>query len=516
MAASDEPSHHHTLFDVFPERYGGQIIGLPDIVQGSIAAAAAQGIDTEAAVAHVLVGALQKAVGDNLGAPLAMLIPMLTKGQPLTPAQVLQAFRLISPNSVISSFAAKHEYRDKKAPRPVKEQPWLVNSPFDIDSLDQVVESHREALQKTLAIPPLRPVHPELLPGLFLGSPRPWILPESEGMATLVLADVLSRLMFNYSAFPGSPLQQRSGEADDLFEVLINGKTVTRLDDFLTELSARPGSSLRGGILKAPATFGTLFTFKHPAMGPDAPELDVPFTLFLNTDVACRESGKAAFVPMTHAGLFLKYSSPQFSFDCEYYLGSGGNAKFRSGNRRNASWYQPSVTANFVSLDELNRAVLASALYGNFLNSLAVQHRLLNGGYGANGICADSVAPIEKMITGTCTVYPILGFLSTKASLMHTLQKASASFSAILAESAAHPILRPVDAGILKQLLRAVVSLPLDGGVDLEDYIRVLTRMRNAIPWVQGTAPFRGADNAYNILTSEITLHGEMLKFASS
>ena len=504
MAASQQ----HTLFDVFPERYDHSIIGLPDIIQGAMAAAAAQGKDVSAAISQVLIGALQQAVGSHMGIPLGLLLPYLTNGQPLTPAQVLQTFRLISPHSIISGFMAKHEYREKSASCPVKEAPWLVSSPFDFEQLNAFIDANLEVLQKPLAIPPLAPVHPELLPGLFVGSPRPWALPEREALQSIVLSEILSRLMFNYSAFPDTPLRQRVNEADEVFQVLINGKTLTRLDDFLAELAARPGASLRGGILKAPATFGTLFTFQHP-LHPDAPPLDVPFTLFINTDVVCRETGKGAFIPMTHAGLFLKYASADVSFDVEYYLGSGGNAKFRSGNRRTAKWYQPFVTCNFVSLAETQRAVLAAALYGNLLDHLAVEMRLVNGGYGANGICADSVAPIEKLITGVCTVYPILGFFSNKLILLKRLQQVTAAFEAALAQGD-HPVLRQADVDSTVALLKVILTLPADGGINLPDYLPTLNRMKSAIPWTAGQAPFRGADNALSIIENEIRDHSQL------
>lgn len=500
-----------TLFDVNAERFNNEIIGLSDIVKRSLAAAASQGVDSSEAVAQLLMKALGQVFQEALPVDLAMVASLLIKDK-LTPKLVLKCFRMISPPSISASFLTKHHFRQQSDERPVKTVPWLIDGySFDLDAWPAFRDAQGPAIEAKLqAANERKPVSPELLPGLYYGTHRPWLVASDELVASALFSELFSRLMLNYSAFAGSTLQQRVNEADEIFTVHYRDQAVTRLDHLLQLLYDDAGATIEAGILKSCALFGFLMCYQDPTV-PAAPFQDVPFTLFVQTGVVCRHTGKQAYVPMSHSAFFFSYKGPNFTFSTEFYLGSGGNARFRSGARQDLPWARPHLTSRFTR-EEALEAVRGASLIGNLMNALAVKCRLLNGGYGTNGVCADSVAPVEHLITGSVSVYPLLGLTSNRNQTIRLLQELMQAIRHILAEQPRHPFLRPIDLDAGSKLIQSILALPTDSSLGLQSYPSTLPRILQSLPWPEGSEPFLQIEKARNVIRAEIEAHTRLLR----
>jgi len=326
----------------------------------------------------------------------------------------------------------------------------------------------------------------------------------------VLFAEIFSRLMYNYAAMPGSPIQAPPGAIDtdgSLFSVTYHGKVITRVDDLFEELEKEEGGMISGGMLKSCARFGVVLSYQDPTTA-DAPFLDVPFTLFIGTGITNRSSGKQAYVPMIHTAIFLEFKSPRCNFDIEFYLGTGSPAQFRDGSKLLLPWAKSLATHTFDRNDTL-RAIRACALNGSVLGDLAIRDRLQNGGYGSSGVCADSVAPVEQLILGKTTVYPLLAMIGTKTSMLCNYKQLTSFFKEQL--TAGSSMIRQSDLDLVFALPRAAAALPSDVDLSLPEYNDTLQRLLDALPWPAGREPFKHGIRARHIFQKELVADSILL-----
>lgn len=503
MAALEiaEEERSHTLFSVLPDHYNNEIIGLDTIIEKQLALLP-EDPAIRAQMTLALFASLQTALTQlGLPIPLASIASFVSKGDP-DPASVVKTFSLLSASALHASFFAKHQLRDIKAEAKPARKQFIEGNTFDLDHLEEFLASNQERI-----IPeedfPLKPVDPLSLPGLYFGTKRRWNTPPAIRGVNVLFAEIFTRLMYNYAATPGSPIQAPPGATDPsgaLFSVVFHGKVITRVDDLFEELEKEEGASLVGGMLKSCARFGVVLSYQDPEQ-PYSPFLDVPFTLFIGTGIISRTSGKQAYVPMVHAAVFLEFKSPRFNFDIEFYLGTGSAAQFRDGSKLLMPWAQPLATHVFPRNDLL-KAVRACALHGSILGDLAIRDRLENSGYGASGVCTDSVAPIEQLILGKTTVYPLLAMIGCRTNMLSFYKQLAVFFKEQLAANSA--FIRQSDIDLVLALPRATAALPSDVELSLLEYNNTLHRILDTLPWAPGQEPFKHAVRARYIIQKEL------------
>jgi hypothetical protein len=542
----DEVRVPSTVFAIWQKRFP-QSIGLSKYTAELLkaASAGAQSANAEQ-VAMVLLEQLAPLFGGALPVDASMLaaIVKMNASEKLTPQTAYRVFRVLAPHTVTSAFDMKNQWRnveeiDAQVAAEAAAPQLLSHMPMDV-SYEDVFERHlyvNENIKALVTPAPLVPVDAERLPGLMRGTTRPMRYTERTRINNVMAAEALTRLMNNY-AFGGervaAVMPQPPGVGDALFSISVDGVKCVRLDEFARALASKRGTGgaqLRTGIVKAAATFGTVLSVM-PA--PDSPVLlDVPLTLFMRSGIFSDVMPKVqAQVPLIHTGLFVKLAKgdagaaadddSSVEFHVEFYLGSGGTAKFRPDIGYALPWNKQSYHDIYEG-DDATKSLLCAAIYGNAINSYAFKEHLCCRGYGCVGICADSIAPIQQVMSGHCTLYPILGMTERRVDMMRQM----CSFFTLFAEDAgaqqdaaasssdvsAATIYRTCDARIVHHLVKALIDLPNDNALALSEYVSTIDRIMASIPWPQGEEPFRSTSIAWHILKAERKRHTEAVDF---
>eukprot|EP01104_Vermistella_antarctica_P004143 TRINITY_DN14650_c0_g1_i1.p1 TRINITY_DN14650_c0_g1~~TRINITY_DN14650_c0_g1_i1.p1 ORF type:complete len:642 (-),score=170.86 TRINITY_DN14650_c0_g1_i1:107-2032(-) len=392
-----------------------------------------------------------------------------------------------------------------------KQNVWTLESPFSLADLDNIVEK--------LGLKAEPPIPFEMtsttLPGLYRGwGNNPLNCEPVHAKRNIVMAEVFTRLNNNYSAHLG--MKQDTGLADDVFVVIMpDGTQVSRMDDFLRALISG-GLTLNANVHISAAVFGIGFcTPKRnvPANTPvsDIDFVDVPFTLFYRTGVYSARHQQEAALPLVHAGMdvFVRGELKGFGtleIDVQYYLGMEGYAGYQCNNFCAVEWNK-GVDPSKWEGEEAVQAMHYSALYSNAVNVYTAEQELWAGGYGANGVCSDSVAPIQLAMTGSTTIWPQMALGKNRIGILEKLEILHGKAHARVDEaspSAGHGFsITADDVTKLEKLRDSVFGLPNDNHLDTNDYVGTIDRALASIPWADGEEPFVSSTAARRILKDE-------------
>jgi hypothetical protein len=218
-----------------------------------------------------------------------------------------------------------------------------------------------------------------------LGNPRLAPMhPESQR-----LADVLNRLGANALASAARVTAEIGGKAATTPEELV--KTLMETGHSVTVVDARYF-----------ANFGH-FHYKGQ---------DVMMPFFVNSQIAIpgtkRVFGppRSLLVPVSHAEYEWEIRGPKVNADVSWYFGIDGKAEFRTMDTLDQAW----VLGRHAHEYRGGEAVEVTRLAGKMLVAYMHQHLrrpdLPFGGYYALGVCQDSVAAIERKMTGHDTLFP--------------------------------------------------------------------------------------------------------------
>lgn len=347
-------------------------------------------------------------------------------------------------------------YKNGRLP-PGEERQRLLPERFDLAELG--------ALQLERETP-----HPkELGPGLYQGS-LPSTATDAQVKTNRVVAEMFDRLAAN----AGDPTSER-------FSATYAGRTYTKLESFLEALKA-DGHELSVTMEQRVANFANLKTM---VPGSNPPEfLDVPAPLMVRTGIQ-DANGQEALVPAVHSELVIRIRKgpetrgPGIDADVKWYQGTGGTGFFPCNTAAEPAWCGRVQSNKFEGADALRAVRLAGAL-GDVINESANGLGLWNGGYGATGVCNDSIAIIQHAMTGTTTVYPLL---MRDETLLGELQQRLTDRSRV----------GDADYAALRESIRAVPS-------DAESNPTSRERALSSLPWAPGQEPFKSTELARKIL----------------
>jgi hypothetical protein len=218
-----------------------------------------------------------------------------------------------------------------------------------------------------------------------LGNPRLAPMhPESQR-----LADVLNRLGVN----------ALDGTATVTAE--ISDKTVTTPESLVQALM-ETGHSVVVVDARYFANFGH---FHHKGK-------DVMMPFFVNSQIAIPGTkrifgpSRSLLVPVSHAEYEWEIRGPKVNADVSWYFGIDGKAEFRTMDTLDQAWVLGRRAHEYRS----GEAVEVTRLAGKMLVAYMHQHLrrpdLPFGGYYPLGVCQDSVAAIERKMTGHDTLFP--------------------------------------------------------------------------------------------------------------
>ena len=133
---------------------------------------------------------------------------------------------------------------------------------------------------------------------------------------------------------------------------------------------------------------------------------DVMMPFYVNSQIVVPKTGRALLVPVSHAEYEWEIRGPKVNADVSWYFGIDGKAEFRTMDTLDQPWVLGRHAHEYRNAD----AVEVTRLVGEMSVAYAHEHlarpELPFGGYYALGVCQDSVAAIEKKMTGKATLFP--------------------------------------------------------------------------------------------------------------
>jgi hypothetical protein len=197
------------------------------------------------------------------------------------------------------------------------------------------------------------------------------------------LADVMNRLALNRLETSATATVTISGKAADTPEALL-------------QALSESGHSVVVADARYFANFG------HFHYQGD----DVMMPFWVNSGILVPGTHRPLLVPVSHAEYEWQVRGPKINADISWYFGIDGKAEFRTMDTQDQAWVLGRHAHEYRDAEALE----VTRLVGLFTVAYAHQHlarpALPFGGYYALGVCQDSVAAIEKKMTGTATLFP--------------------------------------------------------------------------------------------------------------
>ena len=203
------------------------------------------------------------------------------------------------------------------------------------------------------------------------------------------LADLLNRLSLN------------GLEGSAAVTAEIGGKTVTTPEALVQALMAA-GHSVMVVDARYFANFGH-FHYKGQ---------DVMMPFFVNSQIAIPETkrvfgpGRSLLVPVSHAEYEWQVRGPKVNADVSWYFGIDGKAEFRTMDTLDQAWVLGRHAHEYRETDAVEVTRLAGKMSIAYVHQHLRRPDLPFGGYYPLGVCQDSVAAIERKMTGHDTLFP--------------------------------------------------------------------------------------------------------------
>ena len=396
------------------------------------------------------VDTLVAAIKNSLGIDLP---PALVSAARANPDRVVELL-VLTPAQMRAGFDALHAQHQARGAAPVVKATSLPST-LRTSKLD-AVDCKRSA--GDLAA---------LSPGLWRGDVPNVKLSDAAAKKNVVLAEIVDRLASN----PGKGKNEQ-------FVVEHAGSRFTSLPHFLKALE-KDGYTVEAKITHRVADFIALKT-----KAPDGSILDVPMAAMVKTGFK-DAAGKEAVVPAVHSEVVFSIKAgaasaqPHLDGDIKWFQGISGTGFFPCDIMRASPW-TGSATVNTFDAATSWQAMGLCGVMADVVQDVAVAAKLAMAGYGVTGVCNDSVAVIQQVLTSTATAYPL--FMRDDVLLP--------AVAARLKDT------NRTDDAALQQLHAAILSVPSDDVANASAKTRAVASM----PWAASQAPFASVEDARAIL----------------
>ncbi len=133
---------------------------------------------------------------------------------------------------------------------------------------------------------------------------------------------------------------------------------------------------------------------------------DVMMPFWVSSQIKIPGTKRTLLIPVSHAEYEWEIRGPKINANVSWYFGIDGKAEFRTMDTLDQSW----VLVRYAHEYRGDDAIEVTRLVGRMSIAYMHQHRarptLPFGGYYTLGVCQDSVAAIEKKMTGKATLFP--------------------------------------------------------------------------------------------------------------
>jgi hypothetical protein len=133
---------------------------------------------------------------------------------------------------------------------------------------------------------------------------------------------------------------------------------------------------------------------------------DVMMPFWVNSQMLVPETQRPLLVPVAHAEYEWKVRGPKINADVSWYFGIDGKAEFRTMDTLDQAWVMGRHAHEYQGADAVEVTRLVGKMTVAYVHQHMARPALAFGGYYALGVCQDSVAAIEKKMTGEATLFP--------------------------------------------------------------------------------------------------------------
>ena len=133
---------------------------------------------------------------------------------------------------------------------------------------------------------------------------------------------------------------------------------------------------------------------------------DVMMPFFVNTQIIVPGTKRPLLVPVSHAEYEWKIRGPKINADVSWYFGIDGKAEFRTMDTQDQAWVLARHAHTYTGDKAVEVTRLVSEMTVAYMHQHLARPELPFGGYYTLGVCQDTVAAIEKKMTGAATLFP--------------------------------------------------------------------------------------------------------------
>ena len=130
----------------------------------------------------------------------------------------------------------------------------------------------------------------------------------------------------------------------------------------------------------------------------------MPF--WVNSQIKVPGTERPLLVPVSHAEYEWKVRGPKVNADVSWYFGVDGRAEFRTMDTLDQAWVMRRDAHQYSGGDAVEVTRLAGKMVMAYMRQHLARPTLPFGGYYPLGVCQDSIAAIEKKMTGKTTLFP--------------------------------------------------------------------------------------------------------------
>ena len=180
------------------------------------------------------------------------------------------------------------------------------------------------------------------------------------------------------------------------------GKLTATTPEALIEALAATGHQVTVADARYFANFGH---FHYTPGGSNQAE-DVMMPFWVNSQIEVPGTGRPLLVPVIHAEYEWFIRGPKVNADVAFYFGIDGKAEFRTMDELNQPWVLGRHAHEYRGPEAREVTRLTGRMVAAYMHEHLRRPALPFGGYYALGVCQDSIAAIEKKMTGEATLFP--------------------------------------------------------------------------------------------------------------
>jgi hypothetical protein len=263
---------------------------------------------------------------------------------------------------------------------------YLDIGSYELDKDDTVDLSAAPAVPSDLNAKAEAALQTDMGAGIVMGDgpdPSRWPL----HVESQRLAEILNRLSLN-----GQP-----GLAQGVLRIGVDHSTFAASPAELVRALIASGHTVEVDDKRYFANFGHLH-FKGR---------DVVMPFWIDTGVWVPGTLHALHVPVSHAELEMHVSGPTVNAVLAFYFGVDGKAEFRTTDTLNQAWVMERTVHRYRGAQVEDAVALMCKEVAAYSRAHLAHPELPFGGYYTLGVCQDSVAVVEKKLTGDVTLYPL-------------------------------------------------------------------------------------------------------------